>query len=66
MFIMFLFFNRHAAANAAYPEPAVMPGAPMQPAKAGRALENDATANEQATTYDELLPYLMLSMATGI
>jgi hypothetical protein len=43
-----------------------MPGAPMQPAKAGRALENDATANEQATTYDELLPYLMLSMATGI
>lgn len=63
---MFLLFNRHAAANTTYTEPAVMPGMSMQTANTGLALENDATAAEQPVTYEELLPYLMLAMATGI
>lgn len=65
---MFQLFNRHAAANATYIESAVMPGVPMQLAKASPALEAEATAAdaEQPATYDELLPYLMLAMATAI
>ncbi|MGF6721812.1 hypothetical protein P3T43_001159 [Paraburkholderia sp. GAS41] len=63
---MFLLFNRHAVANATYVEPAVMPGAPMQLAEANAALQSGATAVERPATYDELLPYLMLAMATAI
>jgi hypothetical protein len=63
---MFPFFNRHAAASAAYIEPAVVSGAPMQPAHSAPALENDASAAEQPATYDELLPYLMLAMVAAV
>jgi len=56
---MFLLFNHPATAGAAYTESAA------QPVKPVRAPEN-ATATEQAATYDELLPYLMLAMASGV
>ena len=59
MFIMFPLFNHPATAGAAYTESAA------QPVKPVRAPEN-ATATEQAATYDELLPYLMLAMASGV
>lgn len=36
---MFLLFNRHAAANTTYTEPAVMPRMSMQTANTGLALE---------------------------
>ena len=63
---MFPLFNRHAASSAAYIEPAIVSGAPRQPAHSTPARENDASAAEQAATYDELLPYLMLAMAAAI
>jgi hypothetical protein len=59
MFIMFPLFNHPATASAACAESAA------QPVKPVRAPEN-ATATEQAATYDELLPYLMLAMASGV
>jgi hypothetical protein len=60
MFIMFPLFNHPATASATYAEAAV------QPVKPVRAPENDTTATEQPATYDELLPYLMLAMASGV
>ena len=57
---MFLLFNHPATAGAAYTESGV------QPVKAVHAPESDATAPEQPATYDELLPYLMLAMASGV
>jgi hypothetical protein len=64
MFIMFMLFNQHA--NVTYSDPAVTPAAPMQPAKADPARESEAVAAERPATYEELLPYLMLAMATSI
>ncbi|MGF6535425.1 MULTISPECIES: hypothetical protein [Paraburkholderia] len=57
---MFPLFNHPATASATYAEAAV------QPVKPVRAPENDTTATEQPATYDELLPYLMLAMASGV
>ena len=63
---MFMLFSHHAADNATYTEPAVTPAVPMQPAKASAALERGATAAEQPATYEELLPYLVMAMASAI
>lgn len=50
-------------ANAA--EPAVRSSA-LQPASVTATPESGASNDEQPATYDELLPYLMLAMASGI
>jgi hypothetical protein len=66
MFIMFMLFSHCAADNAAYTEPALTPAVTMQPAKASAALERDTKGAEQTANYEELFPYLVLAMASGI